>query len=272
MMKRKEQEPQFVSETVLRECAAVYDSLAPQYDLARFGNRAGRYEFEESRALVEDILSAVLAGRPKDWLALDVACGTGKIAVAVAQLGGSVVALDAAPGMLRRCAENSRAAGVEDRVTLAQASASNLPYENCSFDMIFCFRFLHLFPVGAYAGLLREMARVVKVGGYLVTEVKNELYFKMFEGMRGFLSLNPDVASSSSSVSATLLSDLARQVGSLNLQETIGLRLPAVWRLNHHGYPARVFRRLARGPLRFVSPYLIAIYRKVDPDKANPSI
>ncbi len=251
------------SRTLLEKFAAVYDSLAPEYDAARFGDGAGRYELEETRALVGHILSAVLGWRSDDWLTLDVACGTGKIAVTIAQLGGTVVALDAAPGMLQRCAENSRAAGVQDRVTLAKSSAENLPYEENSFDAVFCFRFLHLFPVGAYAELLREMARVVKVGGYLVVEVKNELYWKLWDGMKEFFSLGSETAGSTSSASAIFLSGLATQLGTIKLQKTIGLRLPSVWRLSHRGYPARIFRRLARGPLKSLSPLVVAIYRKV---------
>src|SRR5579864_8653616 len=135
------------TETLLKQYAATYDSLAPEYHAARFEYPAGRYDFEETSALISDIIPALLAGRSLDWRALDVACGTGKIAVAAAQAGGTVTALDAAEGMLQQCAARARENGVLDNLILVHAGADKLPFPDDSFDLVFSFRFLHLFPL-----------------------------------------------------------------------------------------------------------------------------
>src|SRR2546428_4678367 len=113
---------------LLKQHAAVYDTLAPEYHSSRFGARAGHYDFEETQALVKDIVPPLLAGCSHNWLALDLACGTGKIAVAVAQVGGKVIALDAATGMLQQCSIRSKEAGVQGKLFLTKASVGNLPY------------------------------------------------------------------------------------------------------------------------------------------------
>jgi len=89
------------------------------------------------------------------WLALDVACGTGKIAVTVENLDQRIVAVDVASNMLRQCSARSRAAGIEDKVMLTNSRAEVLPFRTGSFDICFSFRFLHSLPRAAYFGIVR---------------------------------------------------------------------------------------------------------------------
>src|SRR5436190_16734223 len=153
-----------------------YNSLASDYHLLRYSDKPGRYDFEETGVLVKDIITTLPPGCRHYFLALDVACGTGKIAVAVGSLGQRIVAVDVAPNMLRQCSVRSRAAGVEDKVMLTNGRAEVLPFRTGSFDICFSFRFLHLLPRAAYRAIVREMARVVKPGGHIVIEVKNRWY------------------------------------------------------------------------------------------------
>ncbi len=120
-----------------------YDDVAPAYDADRFGPRPGRYDFQETSVLVNILLADLLADR-SGWRALDVACGTGKIAVTAARAGGKVVACDASVPMLQRCEANARKADVKGVLRAAAADAARLPFPDNVFDIVFSFRFLHL--------------------------------------------------------------------------------------------------------------------------------
>src|SRR5262245_58187983 len=98
---------------LLKQHAATYNRLASSYHTARFGSQSGHYDLEELQTFTRELLSTSLGERSHDWIALDVACGTGRISIAVAQAGGRVVALDAALGMLRQCSTSAQTAGVQ---------------------------------------------------------------------------------------------------------------------------------------------------------------
>jgi SAM-dependent methyltransferase len=92
---------------------------------------------------------------------LDVACGTGVVAVTVARLGGHVTGLDLTPALLERARENSQIAGVS--VEWREGDAEKLPFADGAFDVVLS-QFGHMFaprPEVATA----EMLRVLKPGG-----------------------------------------------------------------------------------------------------------
>jgi SAM-dependent methyltransferase len=98
---------------------------------------------------------------------LDVACGTGVVAVTAARLGAKVSALDLTPELLERARENSQIAGVE--VDWREGDAEKLPYPDAkdnadaAFDVVLS-QFGHMFaPRPALA--VAEMLRVLKPGG-----------------------------------------------------------------------------------------------------------
>jgi ubiquinone/menaquinone biosynthesis C-methylase UbiE len=67
------------------------------------------------------------------------------VAVVAALAEVIIGALDAAMGLLERCAR--RVGAVRGRVRFTRASAGSLPYNDNSFDIVLASRFLHLFPV-----------------------------------------------------------------------------------------------------------------------------
>jgi demethylmenaquinone methyltransferase/2-methoxy-6-polyprenyl-1,4-benzoquinol methylase len=95
---------------------------------------------------------------------LDVACGTGAVALEVARLHGChVVGVDQSPEMLAEGRRRIEAAGLGDRVELAEARAEELPFESGSFDGL-TFTYLLRY-VDDPAATMRELARVVRPGG-----------------------------------------------------------------------------------------------------------
>ncbi|HEY5188765.1 MAG TPA: class I SAM-dependent methyltransferase [Solirubrobacteraceae bacterium] len=96
---------------------------------------------------------------------LDVASGTGMVAVALARYSGcQVVALDQSEAMLSvaraRVDENPSLAG---RITFVTGEAERLPFANAEFDAL-TFTYLLRY-VDDRAATMRELARVVKPGG-----------------------------------------------------------------------------------------------------------
>ena len=101
---------------------------------------------------------------------LDVACGTGIVArYAASRVGtdGSVVGLDINEGMLE--VAKSRAAGVRSSIAWQQANATDMPFPDGSFDVVFCQQALQFFSDPAAA--LQEMHRVLNGGGRLAVSV-----------------------------------------------------------------------------------------------------
>lgn len=94
-----------------------------------------------------------------DSRVLDVAAGTGALALLAAQTGAQVLAADFSPGMIARIAERNLP-NVEARVMDGQA----LALEEASFDAVFSIFGVIMFPDWRQG--LAEMARVTRPGGY----------------------------------------------------------------------------------------------------------
>lgn len=137
--------------------ALVHDREAAFYD-DRFLISYDRIGAEVRRDLLR-----LLGDEPKVARALDVACGTGYLALGLAASGlaEEVDACDLSIEMLRRTRENAAVAGVD--VRLALCDAEHLPYPDAGFDLVVARGALHHVP-DPLAGL-REMRRVLRSGG-----------------------------------------------------------------------------------------------------------
>jgi SAM-dependent methyltransferase len=92
---------------------------------------------------------------------LDVACGTGVVAITAARRGAKVSGLDLSPLLIERARKNAVIAGCD--IDFVEGDAEALPYPDASFDVVLS-QFGHMFaPRPAVA--VREMLRVLKVGG-----------------------------------------------------------------------------------------------------------
>jgi 2-polyprenyl-3-methyl-5-hydroxy-6-metoxy-1,4-benzoquinol methylase len=115
-----------------------FDAYARDFD-AIYGTRntlASRLINRHLRKSMRLRYERVLAGcRPVEGRSvIDVGCGPGHYAVALAQMGAArVVGVDFAPGMIEIARERARRAGVEDRCEFACADAFNHPAGE-SFD------------------------------------------------------------------------------------------------------------------------------------------
>ncbi|HEV2194632.1 MAG TPA: bifunctional demethylmenaquinone methyltransferase/2-methoxy-6-polyprenyl-1,4-benzoquinol methylase UbiE [Candidatus Acidoferrum sp.] len=144
----------------------MFTQIAPRYDLL---NHLLSFELDRLwRARAAKHLRPIIE-RP-DALVLDLCCGTGDLAFALAHAGKArVVGADFAHSMLVRARAKSAdvlasdGAAAEKRMSFFEADALRLPFADASFDLVtsaFGFRNLANYEAG-----LREIHRVLKPGG-----------------------------------------------------------------------------------------------------------
>jgi demethylmenaquinone methyltransferase/2-methoxy-6-polyprenyl-1,4-benzoquinol methylase len=131
----------------------MFDRIAGVYDVMNSVMTAGLHHRWRERAV--DLARVGHGSR-----ALDVATGTGDLAIALAARGAEVVGSDFSEGMLER------ARGKSSDVRWEQANALDLPYEDDSFDAATVGFGARNF--SDLAGGLAEMVRVVRPGGRVV--------------------------------------------------------------------------------------------------------
>jgi len=94
---------------------------------------------------------------------LDVACGTGVVAITAARVGAQVAALDLTPELLERARENEQLAEV--KVDWHEGDVEKLPFKDGEFDVVLS-QFGHIFAPRPQAAV-SEMLRVLKPGGMI---------------------------------------------------------------------------------------------------------
>ena len=130
----------------------VFDLLAPFYNIMTL-------PLVRVRNQVVDF-----AGAGKDSTILDVATGTGQQAFAFAKRGHNVIGVDLTDSMLEIARKNNKAGFVKFEI----ADATDLRFEENSFD-VSCISFaLHDMPPNIREKVLREMVRVTKPNGIIV--------------------------------------------------------------------------------------------------------
>lgn len=92
---------------------------------------------------------------------LDVACGTGVVAITAARRGARVTALDLTPELLAHAREHAAVAGVE--VSWHEGDAEALPFDPDTFDVVVS-QYGHMFAPRADVAIA-EMLRVLRPGG-----------------------------------------------------------------------------------------------------------
>jgi 2-polyprenyl-3-methyl-5-hydroxy-6-metoxy-1,4-benzoquinol methylase len=94
---------------------------------------------------------------------LDVACGTGVVALTAARLGARATGLDLTPELIERARENSQIAGLD--VDWHLGDVEELPFEDKAYDVVLS-QFGHMFAPRPEVAV-SEMLRVLKPGGTL---------------------------------------------------------------------------------------------------------
>ncbi|MEF8812238.1 MAG: class I SAM-dependent methyltransferase [Halovenus sp.] len=128
------------------------DDVAEAYEEKRF-SRGGRLIDRREKEAVLDALGPV-----EDTDILEIACGTGRFTVMLAERGADIVGLDISGPMLQQGREKARSAGVSARLEFMRGDAGRLPFPDDHFDAVFAMRFFHL--ADRPDDFLAEMCRV----------------------------------------------------------------------------------------------------------------
>ena len=233
---------------------AYYDAFAESYDRPRL---RGYHK------LIDDQAAAIVrrVGEGKD--VLEVGCGTGLVLERVARFARSARGVDLSPGMLAKA--RARGLAVQD------ASATDLPFSDDSFDVAYSFKVLaHVPEIDA---ALAEMVRVVRPGGHVVYDFYNRHSLR-YLAKRLF---GPRKTSRSFDESAiptrfwTIDEALAHLPEGVRLVRIDGIRIATVHaaqvRLPVVGpLTERLEWRLMEGPLARLSGFCVLTLQKLGPD------
>lgn len=153
------------------EVEDMFDNIAPKYDLL---NHVLSMKIDVLWR--NNLVNWMKKDEPK--LVLDVATGTGDLAIAV-QNGtkAQVTGLDLSQQMLNVGIEKIKRMSLSDKISMQKGDAENLPFENNKFDaacVAFGVRNFETLPKG-----LAELRRVVKPG--------SSVYILEFSKVEGFL-------------------------------------------------------------------------------------
>lgn len=137
---------------------------------ARFWSRSAR-KYAESKIGDPEGYERTLA-RTRDYLkpedrVLEIGCGTGTTALALAPACGSFLATDFSEGMIR-IAQEKAAGGAAPNLTFETGAPETAPWPNGAFDAVLAFNLLHL--VKDRPAVLGAVHRLLRPGGLFISK------------------------------------------------------------------------------------------------------
>ena len=143
---------------------AVYDEFARVYSRGEYPEFS-RHMGEHLRGVLEQI-----GVSPKTLL--DIACGEGTFAVAMARLGFNITGIDVSPRMLERAREQAAEAGVE--IEFTHGDVRTLTFE-ARFDLVTCWydSLNYLLESADLDKTFKGVARALKPGGVFIFDMNS---------------------------------------------------------------------------------------------------
>lgn len=139
----------------------IEDNIKQQFDRA-----ATAYSTSPIFAKGHDLTLMVETAAPTaDMILLDVACAAGHTAFAFTAKVKNAIAIDLSEGMLAAAKQLAADKNITN-VHFQEASATALPFDDRTFDIVTCRYAAHHFPT--LPPILNEMLRVLKPGGQLL--------------------------------------------------------------------------------------------------------
>lgn len=229
---------------------AYYDDFAATYER---GRDRGYH------ALIDDLEASIVIPHARARRVLEVGCGTGLVLAKLVTVAREAVGVDLSPGML----SIARARGLDVR----EGSATALPFDDASFDVVCSFKVLAHVPDIDLA--MREVVRVLRPGGHAILEFYNRRSVRylgrLLAGARriGSAHREDDVPTRWDDVD-----DVARRMPpELALVEFVGVRIVTPAAVFHRApglgsMLAYAERALARGRLAKFGGFLVAVAKK----------
>jgi len=151
-----------------RQSIDFYETEANDYDKRRWNTEAGRYNDKIQKEIVIE-----LVGDCEGKQILDIATGTGRFAMELAQRGAEMTVLDSSKNMLEVTHKKFEVLKLLEKLTIKQGLATKLPVSDKSLDICICINAMN--HIEGYSKVLLEIHRVLKPGGISVNSFTNWL-------------------------------------------------------------------------------------------------
>ncbi len=137
---------------------------------------------------------------------IDIGCGEGALAAALADLGADVTGIDPEAGAIMRARSRCPTA------TLLVGTAENLPMGGESFDVVVMVNSLHHVPVMSMAAAIAEVKRVLADGGQFIV-IEPEARGSFFNALRPVEDETEVRMAAQAAISAVVAAGLWESVG-----------------------------------------------------------
>ena len=149
---------------------------------------------------------------PSDIFVLDIAGGTGRQAIPLAESGHNVVSFDISEEMLLKAVEKAGKADVLDRISFMIADAYDFPFSENTFDAAICYGNLHHVPDPALT--IKNSGKVLRKGGYWFSYDPNKSPVRfIFDWAMKFKKLYDEEASVDELLNVRVLSVWLKEAG-----------------------------------------------------------
>jgi ubiquinone/menaquinone biosynthesis C-methylase UbiE len=152
-----------------------------QSEVKEFLSKAGihnewikAYRNKDNEAFFNNAFDKIvqLTGMNETQKILDAGCGSANHAIRLAKRGFQITAIDFSQPVLDIAAQRINDLGLSGRINLRQADLTALPFDDQSFDIVYCWGVLmHIADVEK---AIAELCRVVKPGGRIVISEANK--------------------------------------------------------------------------------------------------
>lgn len=149
---------------------------------------AGVFDYSKLARYKQYVLDNV--GNQNGLTLLDVGCGQGDISVGFAKAGARVSGIDLGPDLIELSKLVARKNGVDCKFTVG--SATEMPYEDNSFDTIVGVAILHHLTESGVSACLADTNRILKPGGkaYFLEPIEDS---RIFDALQSLIPLGkPD--------------------------------------------------------------------------------
>jgi SAM-dependent methyltransferase len=158
------------TETDHQNCLNAHFEASSAYwtDIYEFGDVDGTI-YRQRRSVV--LALAQKLALPAESPILEIGCGSGMTSVQLAREGYTIQAVDSVGAMIKRTRQHAEEACVGDRVITSMRDVYDLGYADNTFDLVL--------KIGVAPWLyslekaVREVVRVLRPGGYLITTADN---------------------------------------------------------------------------------------------------
>lgn len=147
-----------------------YNRQASDYDSSRYGTLIRQAQASRVYELLNELLYV-----DENIQVLDVATGTGIVALRLARSKGHIIGVDISEGMLNEARKKAKNEGLSN-IQFVSSNAGSLPFADNSFDIVVSLKFLHRIPNDFRKPLINQMVRVLKPGGTLVVNFNNPFF------------------------------------------------------------------------------------------------